>query len=119
MTDIVTAIIASISPAALPIVVCVLGCSFIYFKINSQRKVSKEERDNERQEIHDKLIAHDFKITNLQDIVDLHRDKLDSIDKQLSVVNKELVKLNLSVEHLGTALKEQNEIMKEQLKLSK
>lgn len=39
MTDIVTAIIAAISPTALPIVVCVLGCVFIYLKIQSQRKV--------------------------------------------------------------------------------
>ena len=119
MTEVITSVVTALSPSALPLVVCVLGCIFIYFKIGKDRKQTKTERDNERQEIHDKLIAHDFKITNLQDIVDLHRDKLDSIDKQLAVVNKELVKLNLSVEHLGTALKEQNEIMKEQMKLSK
>ena len=47
MTEIVTAIITEISLAALPLVVCILGCVFIYFKINSQRKVSKEERDNQ------------------------------------------------------------------------
>ena len=38
MTDIITAIVYSISPAALPIVVCVLGCIlwcyFIYLRID-------------------------------------------------------------------------------------
>lgn len=119
---IATTVISSISPAALPLVVVVIAAIYFYFKfkgIEHDRTNTKHQRDTDSQELHDKLLAHDFKITNLQGIVDLHRDKLDSIDKQLAVVNQELVKLNLSVEHLGTALKEQNEIMKEQLKLKK
>lgn len=47
MTEIVTAIIASISPAVLPIVICVLGCCFIYLKIGKDRKQTKIERDNQ------------------------------------------------------------------------
>lgn len=122
MTEAITSLIAAIPPSALPIVVLCLGGLYLYFKfgrMEKDRQETKAARDNDSQEIHDKLLAHDFKITNLQGIVDLHRDKLDSIDKQLAVVNQELVKLNLSVEHLGAALKEQNEIMKEQLKLKK
>lgn len=117
-----TSLISSISPAALPLVVVVVAAIYFYFKFKSieqDRMNTKQQRDTDSQELHDKLLTHDFKITNLQGIVDLHRDKLDSIDKQLAIVNQELVKLNLSVEHLGTALKEQNEIMKEQLKLKK
>lgn len=56
MTDIVTAIITEISPATLPLVVCILGYVFIYFKINSQCKVSKEERDNQ--------VSSQYKILN-------------------------------------------------------
>lgn len=122
MAEAITSLIAAIPSGALPIVVVILGLAYLYFKFNKvekDREVTKQQRDSDSQEIHDKLLAHDFKITNLQGIVDLHRDKLDSIDKQLAVVNQELVKLNLSVEHLGAALKEQNEIMKEQLKLKK
>lgn len=115
-------IIAAIPPAALPIVVVIIGIAYLYFKFNKvekDREETKSIRDKDSQEIHDKLLTHDFKLTNLQGIVDLHRDKLESIDKQLAIVNQELVKLNLSVEHLGTALKEQNEIMKEQLKMKR
>lgn len=112
----ITAIIAAMPAAALPIVVTVLGLGFIYWKIQSQRKVTKAERDTDAQTIHDKLLTHDFKISELQGIVNLHRDKLDSIDKQLGIVNQELVKLNIQVEHLAKALERQNEIMMEQMK---
>lgn len=122
MEAIINSLITALSPAALPLVVVVVAAIYFYFKfkgIEQDRMNTKQQRDTDSQEVHDKLLAHDFKIANLQGVVDLHRDKLDSIDKQLAVVNQELVKLNLSVEHLGTALKEQNEIMKEQLKLKK
>lgn len=122
MEAVLSQLISTLSPSALPVVVLCLGGLYLYFKfgrMEKDRQETKAARDNDSQDIHDKLLAHDFKITNLQGIVDLHRDKLDSIDKQLAVVNQELVKLNLSVEHLGAALKEQNEIMKEQLKLKK
>lgn len=117
-----TSLISSISPAALPLVIVVVAAIYFYFKFKSieqDRINTKQQRDTDSQELHDKLLTHDFKITNLQGIVDLHRDKLDSIDKQLAIVNQELVKLNLGVDHLSAALKEQNEIMKEQLKLKK
>lgn len=122
MEAIINTLISALSPAALPLVVVVVAAIYFYFKfkgIEQDRMNTKQQRDTDSQEVHDKLLTHDFKIANLQGVVDLHRDKLDSIDKQLAVVNQELVKLNLSVEHLGTALKEQNEIMKEQLKLKK
>lgn len=115
-------IIAAIPPAALPIVVVILGLGYLYFKFNKlekDRTETKVNRDNDSQDIHDTLLKQSFEITNLKGIVDLHRDRLESIDKQLAIVNQELVKLNLQVEHLADALKEQNEIMKEQLKMKK
>ena len=115
-------VIAAIPPSALPIVVIVIAVAYLFFKFKGtekDREVTKQQRDKDSLEIHDKLLTHDFRISNLQGIVDLHRDKLDSIDKQLSIVNQELVKLNLSVEHLSAALKEQNDIMRESLKARK
>lgn len=114
-----TQVIASVPPSALPIVVVILGLAYLYFKFNKvekDREATKQQRDTDSQEIHDKLLTHDFRISNLQGIVELHRDRLESIDKQLAIVNQELVKLNLQVEHLADALKEQNEIMKQQMK---
>lgn len=122
MEGIVSQIVGALSPSALPVVVLCLGGLYLWFKfgrLEKDREETKNQRDNDSQDIHDKLLAHDFKISNLQGIVDLHRDKLDSIDKQLAIVNQELVKLNLSVEHLSAALKEQNEIMRESLRVNK
>ena len=119
MEGIVSQIVGALSPSALPIVVLCLGGLYLWFRfgrIEKDREQTKATRDKDSLDIHDKLLTHDFKISNLQGIVDLHRDKLDSIDKQLAIVNRELVKLNLSVEHLSVALKEQNEIMRESLK---
>lgn len=61
MEQIATTLISSLSPSALPIVVCVLGLAYIYWKINSQRKVTKTERDNEKDELDKRitLVEHD------------------------------------------------------------
>lgn len=118
MNDIVQLIISSISPSALPIVIVIIGIAYLYFKFNKlekDRDNTKSVRDSDSQEIHDKLLTHDFKLAELAGIVELHRDKLDSIDKQLTIVNTELVKLNVQVEHLAKALERQNEIMLKQL----
>lgn len=92
MTDIVTAIIASISPAALPIVVCVLGCCFIYFKIQSQRKVTKTERDNTNEafDLRLTLCEHDVAFMKEQNAV--FSSKLDKILEELTAIKVELAK---------------------------
>ena len=113
MESIISSIISSLSPTALPIVVCVLGCVFIYFKIGKDRELTKTKRDQDSESIHDQLLRHEFKITELSGIVNLHRDKLDSISEQLGIVNQELVKLNVQVEHLAKAIEKHNEIMLE------
>ena len=92
MTDVVTAIIASISPAALPIVVCVLGCCFIYFKIQSQRKVTKTERDNTNEafDLRLTLCEHDVAFMKEQNAV--FSSKLDKILEELTAIKVELAK---------------------------
>lgn len=122
MADNISALISAIPPSALPIVVVIIGIAYLYFKFNQvekDRESTKLTRDKDSQDIHDNLLKQSFEIANLKGIVELHRDRLESIDKQLAIVNQELVKLNLQVEHLADALKEQNEIMKEQLKIKK
>ena len=118
MEAIINNLISALSPSVLPIVVVIIGIAYLYFKFNNvekDREATKKTRDEDSQSIHDTLLKHDFKLSELAGIVNLHRDKLDSIDKQLTIVNTELVKLNVQVEHLADALKEQNEIMRQQL----
>ena len=114
--SVLTSIINAIPGSALPLVVCVLGIGYLYFKFNrveKDRESTKELRDKDSQEMHDTLLKHEFRITELKDIVNLHRDKLNSIDSQLSIINSELVKLNVQVESLTNTLKEQNQIMRD------
>lgn len=122
MESIVTTLISSLSPSALPIVVLCLGSLYLYFKfkgIEHDRNATKVNRDADSQAIHDDILKLKFDVTNLKGIVNLHKDKLDSIDSQLGLVNQELVKLNIQVEHLANALEKQNEIMLEQMKSKK
>ena len=122
MAKAITSLIAAIPSGALPIVVVILGLAYLYFKFNKvekDREVTKQQRDSDSQAIHDDILKLKFDVTNLQGIVNLHKDKLESIDKQLGLVNQELVKLNIQVEHLASALEKQNEIMMEQMKSKK
>lgn len=122
MTEAITSLIAAIPPSALPIVVVIIGIAYLYFKFSKMeqdRNTTKVNRDADSQAIHDDILKLKFDVTNLQGIVNLHKDKLESIDKQLGLVNQELVKLNIQVEHLASALEKQNEIMIEQMKSKK
>ena len=92
MTDIVTAIVSAISPAALPIVVCVLGCCFIYFKIQSQRKVTKTERDNTNEEFDLRLTLCEHDIAFMKEQNQIFADKLDRILDELTAIKVELAK---------------------------
>ena len=86
MEAIVSSIIAAISPAALPIVVCVLGLGFIYFKIQSQCKATKTERDNAQDDLDKRLtlVEHDVQFMKQQN--SLFADKLDRILDELTEI---------------------------------
>ena len=96
MTDIVTAIIAAIPSSALPLLVCILGCvlgyCFIYLKIQSQRKVTKTERDNQTDELDKRLtlVEHDVEFMKEQNA--LFGQKLDKILEELTAIKVELAK---------------------------
>ena len=92
MTDIVSAIVSAISPAALPIVVCVLGCCFIYLKIGKDRKQTKTERDNinEAFDLRLTLCEHDIAFMKEQNAV--YSSKLDKILEELTAIKVELAK---------------------------
>ena len=96
MTDIVTAIVAAIPSSALPLLVCVLSCvlglAYIYLKIQSQRKVTKEERDNQKDELDKRitLVEHDVEFMKEQNA--LFGQKLDKILEELTAIKVELAK---------------------------
>ena len=92
MESVIMTVISTISPAALPIVVCVLGCVFIYLKIQSQRKVSKEERDNQKDELDKRLTLVEHDVCYMKQQHALLADKLDRILDELTAIKVELAK---------------------------
>ena len=92
MTEIVTAIISAISPAALPIVVCVLGCCFIYLKIGKDRKQTKTERDIQKDELDKRLTLVEHDVTFMKEQNQLFSSKLDRILDELTAIKVELAK---------------------------
>ena len=92
MTDIITAIVSAIPSSALPLLVCILGCVYIYFKIQSQRKVTKTERDSQKDELDKRitLVEHDVEFMKEQNQV--FADKLDRILDELTAIKVELAK---------------------------
>ena len=69
MEHIVTSIIAAIPSSALPLLVCVLGCAFIYMKIGKDRKQTKEERDNQKDELDKRLTLVEHDVEFMKELV--------------------------------------------------
>lgn len=92
MTDIVTAIIAAIPSSALPLLVCILGCCFIYLKIQSQRKVSKAERDNQKDELDKRLTLLEHDVEFMKSEHSLFAGKLDKILSEICEIKIQLAK---------------------------
>lgn len=92
MEQIVTSLISALSPSALPIVVCVLGLAYIYWKINSQRKVTKTERDVAHDDMDKRLTIVEHDVQYMKEQHSLFADKLDRILNQLTEIKVELAK---------------------------
>lgn len=92
MEHIVTTIVSAISPASLPIVVCVLGCCFIYLKIGKDRKQTKEERDCQKDELDKRLTLVEHDVEFMKEQNQLFSSKLDRILEELTAIKVELAK---------------------------
>lgn len=92
MERIITTIVSSLSPSALPIVVCVLGCVFIYFKIGRDRKQTKTVRDNEKDELDKRLTIVEHDVQYMKEQNQLFSSKLDRILDELTAIKVELAK---------------------------
>ena len=92
MESLITATLTALPASTIPIVVCVLGCCFIYLKIGKDRKQTKEERDNQKDELDKRitLVEHDVEFMKEQN--QLFSSKLDKILEELTAIKVELAK---------------------------
>ena len=92
MESVIMTVISTISPAALPVVVCVCVCAFLYFKIGRDRKQTKEERDNINEEFDLRLSLCEHDITFMKEQNQIFADKLDRILSELTEIKVSLAK---------------------------
>jgi len=92
MEALIPQVIAAIPTAALPLVFVIVACWFIYWKIQSQRKVTKTERDTAQDDLDKRLtlVEHDVEFMKQQN--SLFADKLDRILDELCSIKIELAK---------------------------
>ena len=65
----ITTILTSLPASTIPLVVCVLGCVFIYLKIGKERKHTKTERDNEKDELDKRLTLVEHDVEFMKELV--------------------------------------------------
>lgn len=92
MEQLFTTIVSSLSPSALPIVVCVCVCAFLYFKIGRDRKHTKTERDNDKDVLDKRLTIVEHDVQYMKEQHSLFADKLDRILDELTNIKVELAK---------------------------
>lgn len=92
MESVIMTVISTISPAALPVVVCVCVCAFLYFKIGRDRKQTKTERDNISESFDLRLTICEHDITFMKEQNQVFADKLDRILDELTAIKVELAK---------------------------
>ena len=92
MEQIITTILTTLPASTISIVVCVLGCCFIYLKIGKDRKQSKTERDNINEAFDIRLTLCEHDIAFMKEQNQLFADKLDRILSELTEIKVSLAK---------------------------
>lgn len=109
MEQIITTLIGTISPSALPIVVLCLGGLYLYFKFKSiehDRNTTKVNRDADSQAIHDDLLKLKFKVNELDGRTVHHADLLEDLREQVATLNSNISKLTVQLEMYCNLLKD-------------
>ena len=90
MLEIIGQIIPIVTPAAWPLIIVILGCVFIYLKIGKDRKQTKEERDNQKDELDKRLTLVEHDVCYMKQQHALFADKLDRILNELCEIKVSL-----------------------------
>lgn len=109
MTEIISLILPYIAPSALPLIVVILGIVYI----QSKRKETKVERDKDSQEIHDKILKHDFEITNLKGEFTQQKNVNEDLSKQIIELSKSVALFASSVDSLKEIVKDLKDDVKD------
>lgn len=75
-------------------------------KMKADRADTKEARDKDSLELHDKVLSQGFAIQQLKDAQSLTSTVVDDLRDQCSTLNSNIVKLDTNVANLTEAIKE-------------
>ena len=75
-------------------------------KQKADRADTKAARDRDSIEVHDKILKHEFAISQLKDAQSLQATVVDDLRDQCSALNANIVKLDTNVANLTEAIKE-------------
>lgn len=101
-----------IPQAAIPLVICV--CFYLY--IQAKRKETKSERDKDSQDLHDKILKHDFEITNIKGELGQQRNVNDDLNRQIIELSKAVASFTQAVENLAETVRELKQDIREMKK---
>ena len=90
MEALITAMLTCMPASTIPLVVCILGCCFIYLKIGKERKQTKEERDSQKDELDKRLTLVEHDVCYMKQQHALFADKLDRILDELCEIKVSL-----------------------------
>ena len=74
--------------------------------VKQARADTAQVRDRDSIEVHDKILKHDFAISQLKDAQSLQATVVDDLRDQCSALNTNIVKLDTNVANLTEAIKE-------------
>ena len=74
--------------------------------VKQARADTAQLRDRDSIEVHDKILKHDFAISQLKDAQSLQATVVDDLRDQCSALNANIVKLDTNVANLTEAIKE-------------
>lgn len=109
-------ILTNLAPTIGPVGIALIAVIYIYLKITSARKETKAERDKDSQELHDKILKHDFEITNLKGELAQQHNVNDDLNKQIVELSKAVAQFSVAVETLTESVKELKEDIREMRK---
>lgn len=109
MEQIITSVLSSMSPSALPVVVLCLGGLYLWLKfgrMEKDRQETKAARDADSQEIHDDILKLKFKVNELDGRTVHHADLLEDLREQVATLNSNISKLTVQLEMYCNILKD-------------
>ena len=108
MEKLLIELVGMVPPSSIALVVVIIVLAILggrlwlkFAEMQKDRSATKESRDKDSTEIHDKLLKHDFELANLKGIVTEHKNVLDDLRDQMNQLNINIVELTVVVKEMN------------------